>query len=578
METVEYFKLANQYGQINPKGMPAVTIRVVTNFTDDLLVRLFIGKALSEEVYPKILPTPYRQYHLLLKDKKSALFSEAADVTFIFFDLNVYNANEFSQAGRFDEVIADVQKFAEAQRGIVVFNSFILPYQSAYGNLAHNSRLFVLADAYNAHLKSLSEEIKNFYVFDANRLVHAMGERQARDLRSLYAFDLPFSTEFLKIVAEEWFGYILAIVGKIKKCIVVDLDNILWGGVVGESGVDGIALGPDYPGLAFVNFQRSLFEYYNRGVLLAINSKNNWSDVEEVFQKHPYMLLKPGHFASMKVNWNNKTDNLVEIAKELNISLDSLVFIDDDPVNREFVKQQLPEVLVPDFSLPPEEYVRSIFSLPVFSPFLLTAEDKVKGRMYSEELKRKEVLASSGSLEDYVKSLGISLKVGMNDAVAIPRLSQMSLKTNQFNLTTKRHTEKDIENHMKKGWVFYADVTDKFGHYGITIMAIVVPQDSKTAALDTFLMSCRVMGRGVEDKFFDYIVKELRAKGMQNLRAVFIPTAKNEPAKNFLSSRGFQLIEEKDGQKNYLLDLVANIRKTGKTGKTGKSIKVKKSK
>ena len=552
MEAIEYIKLANSHKSGQHKDKPVFKVRVISNFTDDILAKLLTGKIMSEGLEPEILQTPYRQYHLQLKDKNSGLYKNPADLVFVFFDLNTYNAGEFSSEEKFTEVIADIKNFVESQNGVVVINSFILPYHSAYGNSTADNNLFNLAQKYNQQLYKLSGEIKNFYVFDANRLVHRLGEKQTRDLRSLYAFDLPFTMEFFKELVEEWFAYVAALTGRAKKVLVLDLDNTLWGGIVGEAGPNGIALGPDYPGLAFVNFQRAVLEFYRRGILLAVNSRNNQADVDEVFAKNPHMVLKPEHFAASRVNWNNKADNLVEIAKELNLGLDSLVFLDDDPANRELVRSALPEVLVPDFTLPPEDYASALFSLPVFSPFPLTKEDKEKGKMYEQESERKKVLAGSADLQDYIKNLGITMKTSINDPATVARVSQMTLKTNQFNLTTKRYSEKDIETFMKQGLVACADVSDKFGNYGITVLAIISPIKKSEAVLDNFLMSCRVMGRGVEQDFFNFLLGELKNRGINKLSASFIPTPKNDPAKDFLPSLGF----EPTGDNDYVLNVV----------------------
>ncbi len=554
MEAIEYIKLANNLKNFETRPYKKVVIRLVTNFTDEILAKLLTGKVLSQAQYPEVLKTPYKQYHFLFKDRSSQLYSQSADITFIFFDVNIYNLTEFKEASFFKEILEEIKYFVKNQAGIVVINNFVLPYHSAYGNLISDNDFFKLVESYNQALASAAGDLKNFYIFDTNRLVHRIGEKNARDLRSLYAFDLPFTTEFLKTLSEEWYAYIFAKFGQAKKCLVLDLDNVLWGGVVGESGLNGIALGPDYPGLAFKNFQQAVLDFHNRGVILAINSKNNLSDVEEVFGRHAHMVLKREHFAAMRVNWHDKATNLRELSQELNIGPDSMVFLDDDPVNRELVKQQLPDVYVPEFTLEPEEYAEFLFSLPVFSPLPLTPEDKAKGRMYQEEQQRKAIQTSAKDLNEYIKQLKIELKPALNDPNALARLSQMTLKTNQFNLTTRRYSEKEIENFMQKGWVFFADVTDKFGAYGITIMAIAIKEGSN-ARLDSFLMSCRVMGRGVEQKFFNFILDELKAKGVKELKAVFIPSPKNDPAKDFLPSMGFELLSENKERKEYTLNI-----------------------
>ncbi len=307
-------------------------------------------------------------------------------------------------------------------------------------------------------------------------------------------------------------------------------------------GPTGIALGPDYPGNAFVAFQRALLDFYERGIILAINSKNNLEDVLEVFKKNSAMVLKEEHFSAIRANWNDKVDNLIDIAKELNIGLESMVFFDDDILNRNIVRGRLPEVTVPEFSLPPEDYVKTLYALDVFNQFSLTEEDTKKGKMYAEERQRKQVMKGAKGLDDYIKELNIVMRVEVNDSVLVPRLAQLTQKTNQFNLTTKRYAEHDIKKIMEDGgFVFSANVSDKFGDYGTVVEAIVTKDAGSAhgATLDTLLMSCRTMGRGVECAFIDHVIRELGRRGFRDLYGEFIPTAKNKPAETFLGDHGF---------------------------------------
>src|SRR6185437_3116366 len=215
--------------------------------------------------------------------------------------------------------------------------------------------------------------------------------------------------------------------GRVHKCLVLDLDNTLWGGIVGEVGPLGIGLGTEYPGNAYVAFQRVLNEFYERGILLAINSRNNPSDVEEVFEKNRNMVLKREHFAAMVINWESKADNLKTIARELNIGLDSLVFIDDDAANRAQVRAQLPEVLVPEWSLPPEEYVHALLTIDAFHAQAVSDEDRKRGEMYVTEHKRKQ-LAETMSVEDYLSTLQIKMTIAVNAEELIPRVAQLTQK------------------------------------------------------------------------------------------------------------------------------------------------------
>lgn len=554
---LDYLKQANSLGSAEVSSYPnAIRIALVTNFTDDLCKKILTGMCLSEQIYPTMFAVPYGQYHFQLKDTSSELFSFCADITFVMFDVNSYTSNEFSaDPSHAESVLEDLRAYCRTNGKTVVANTLPLPIHTPHGNLIQESPLVQLVVRYNAALQELARECKNLYLVDTDRLMRVRGERAARDLRSLYAFRQPFSHDFLLDLSREWFAYVRALLGKTRKCIVVDLDNTLWGGVVGEVGALGITLGPDYPGNAFQEFQRVLLGYYERGVILAINSRNNPEDVTEVFEKNRHMVLAEKHFSALSINWKTKAENLVEIAKELNIGLDSLVFLDDDAMNRDLVRTQLPQVLVPDFSLPPEDYAHALLSLDVFHQLSLTEEDAARGRMYAEERQRKSVQSSATTLDDYLSQLQIKLETRLNAVDLVPRLAQLTQKTNQFNLTTKRYTEQDIHDWMARGLVFSGDVFDKFGAYGITVEAIVELVDEHTARLDTFLMSCRVMGRQVERAFFSVIAQELRSRGIETLLATFIPSSKNMPAADFLPGLGCLETTEQDGMKSYTLQL-----------------------
>lgn len=556
MDSLDYFKLAGQLPSLKPGDFKQqVKISLVTNFTDDILAKLLAGSLLAEDLYPQIYKAPYKQYAFSFKDKTSALNTAKPNLTFIFFDISQYLPSELlaGNGQEFYGLLKEIESYAQSQNGPVVMNNFILPYNSAYSNMLGENPLYAQIQKFNSALDELAAKLSNFYVFHTNRLIHTLGETRSRDFRGMYAFDTPFTLEFLMELVKQWQNYVSAAIGGVKKCLVLDLDNVLWGGILGEAGIEGVALGLGYPGMAFQNFQKALLDYYNRGVLLAINSRNNEADVREMFSKHPHMVLQPHHFAATRINWKDKAENLVSLAEELNLGLDSLVFLDDDPLNRELVKARLGQVLVPEFSLSPEHYAKTLFGLAVFMPFKLTEEDKRKGQMYAQEKQRTEVLAQSGSLQDYIKQLDIRLNIHTNNQSQIPRLSQMALKTNQFNLTTKRYSEKDIKDLMQNGKVLAVNVTDKFGDYGITALAILTDgiTKPKTAILDSYMLSCRVFGRGIEYSLLQHLAQELAAAGYRQLEIRFSPTAKNQPAREFLEN--LRLLPDKQPEKESVL-------------------------
>ena len=335
---------------------------------------------------------------------------------------------------------------------------------------------------------------------------------------------------------------------KRKKCLVLDLDNTLWGGVLGEDGIEGIQVDGDYPGKAYHYWQEGLKELERNGVILAICSKNNQIDVEALFAARE-MPLTLSDFACLRINWTDKTTNIREIAYELNIGLDSFMFVDDNPTERELIRQQLPMVAVPEW--PSQPYELPIFYNQLvedyFSVYTLTDEDKSKTEQYRQNANRALAQTQYSNMEDFLRSLEMRLTIAPATDITIPRIAQMTQKTNQFNLTTKRYAEADIHSLLDNGaQIWTLDVADRFGDNGITGLIILKPENGWI--IDTLLMSCRVLGKGIEEAFFKNVIG--RYKGA--LKAQYIPTAKNGQVADFYERMGLKLEEmNNEGVKEY---------------------------
>ena len=303
-------------------------------------------------------------------------------------------------------------------------------------------------------------------------------------------------------------------------------------------------MGNDPIGRAYAEFQYNLLALNQRGILLAINSKNNFDDAIQVIKEHPNMILKEDNFACVRINWNDKVGNMKEISDELNIGLDSMVFVDDDPVNIEYVRSNLPEVA--SIQMPADNchnnssHLKSLAAL--FHVLKITDEDKTRNKMYLEQKKRTEFKTQVGNLEDFLKQLNISVSIKIADDFTIPRISQLTLKTNQFNLTTRRYQEAEIRKFSQdsKKIVGCAQIIDKFGDNGITGAYIVNKDNEQQWTIDTFLLSCRVIGRGVEYGILSHIIEKARRDGISQVRGEYIKTEKNQPAENFFVDFGFK--------------------------------------
>ncbi|HET7391946.1 MAG TPA: HAD-IIIC family phosphatase, partial [Nitrososphaeraceae archaeon] len=380
-------------------------------------------------------------------------------------------------------------------------------------------------------------------IYDFNAFVTKYGEINVFDYRQFFFGDIKVALDYIPYLAEDLMGYIKALLGINRKCIALDLDNTLWGGVLGEVGFEGIDLGPSAPGSGFVEFQRLLLSLNQRGVILAINSRNNAEDALNVIRDHPYMVLREENFASLKINWNDKISNMKEIAEELNIGLDSISYIDDDPINRELMSKALPEVLTVDLPQDSSLYTRTLMGLSDFNLLTITSEDIKRGQMYVQQRKRIELGKTLASdLEGYLSQLGIRIKIKKADQFTIPRIAQLILKTNQFNLTTFRYQEEDVRRFSqdKNILIGCAQTEDKFGDNGITGAFIVRKNGPSEWTIDTFLLSCRVIGRGVEDAIMGFILNEAKGEGVTKIKCQYIPTKKNKPCEEFLPNCGFK--------------------------------------
>ena len=283
-----------------------------------------------------------------------------------------------------------------------------------------------------------------------------------------------------------------------------------------------------------------------RGILLAINSKNNPDDALDVITNHPDMVLRKEHFACMKINWNDKVSNMIDIAKELNFGLDYLVYFDDDPVNRDFMRSSLPDVFTVELSNDPSQYTTIIKNMKEFNSLKITDEDAKRGQMYAQQKNRQEFERSVTNLDEFLKNLKLKVIIKDADKFSIPRISQLTLKTNQFNLTTKRYQEEDIKNFVedKNIEIGYAQVEDKFGDNGITSVFILNKRNPKEWHLDTFLLSCRIMGRQIEKCIMQHIISKAKDNGVTTIKANYLPTKKNKPIEDFLPDCGFQKNED----------------------------------
>lgn len=378
----------------------------------------------------------------------------------------------------------------------------------------------------------------NIYIFDLKQLVEESGRSLLYSNKRWYLGGLRFSTAGERLIAGELERILDAQLVARKKCLLLDLDNTLWGGVVGEDGVNGIQLSETGEGARYRDFQLRIRELGKMGIILGLVSKNNEADALDVFERHQHMVLRKGDFAAMRINWSAKAQNITEIAQDLDIGLDSIVFVDDNPVEREAVRTALPEVTVPEF--PADTCELNSFSERLYRECFFTLEsteeDLKRTETYLANAKRTAERTAAPSIEEFLAGLRTKIFLRRARDEDFGRAAQLTQKTNQFNLTTRRYTEQELYalQTTQGASVFIASVADKYGDNGQVIVSIVRGRAPGAAELDSFLMSCRVLGRFIEDQILDHLVQELRSDGFSRLRVPFVLTRKNAPARAFI--------------------------------------------
>ncbi len=418
-----------------------------------------------------------------------------------------------------------------------------------------------LESRWNNALKSLMGIHSNVRAFAYRTLIENLGEGKAFSDKMWYMGKILHSTDFHRALAAEIVSVVNRDARVPKKALLLDLDNTLWGGLAGENDITPITLSDSGVGLAYKNFQRVIRQMRFEGVALGIVSKNNDSDALEIINKHPHMALREEDFSILKINWLDKATNIAEVAKELNVGLDSLVFVDDNPAERDLIKEALPMVSVPDFPDKAENLADFAINLynDYFAKNVVTSEDRKKTEDYKANAKRNELKAVAVDFNSYLE--GLEMKLIRVPAVDNKdRFEQLVNKTNQFNLTTMRFSASDVSEVLsdKGKEVFLYKVVDKFGDNGIVVVGIL--DFTERALISEFTMSCRVMGRNIENAIVEDFENAARKRGYDTLYAKYNPTAKNKPVADLYDKLGYEVLKkDADGSVEYKIDLKNNL-------------------
>ncbi|MGE4557707.1 MAG: HAD-IIIC family phosphatase [Desulfovibrionaceae bacterium] len=497
------------------------------------------------------------------------LFTSETNVVLLFMPLETISwklAREFNslsskeindEVSRLEEYIAAIVTGVRKQtNALILFHGFESPLYPSFGIADAQMLLGQTATIgkLNAAIRHVLVGVSNSFFLDMDICRAKVGAQRFYDRRLWHRARMPYSLDGLAEIVIEELKYVRQLLGKTRKCLVLDCDNTLWGGVVGEDGINGIQLGKMHPGSCFFEFQQEILNLFDRGIILALCSKNNSEDVWEVFENHPDMLLQRNHIAAARINWSDKASNLRAIAADLNIGLDSLVFMDDSEFEINLIRQEIPEValaLLPKNN--PSTYREILASGGWFDTLTVSSEDKKRGAMYRAENERKEFKAHATDMEGYYKSLEMVVEIGTADSFSIPRIAQQTQKTNQFNLTTKRYSEAEVTflAQSRGSEVFYLKLQDRFGDMGI-VGTCIVRFDGATAYFDTFLLSCRALGRAIERVFLAQVLRLVRARGAKQAIGEYRATSKNAQVEFFYKDMGFMEQSTQGGQADRL--------------------------
>jgi FkbH-like protein len=554
-------------GSPAPPPLVSFTLGIASSFTIGHLIPALIGSALRYGIALQVIAAEYGQLHQSAHDPASSINTAGVDAVLVLPDsagiglVSAYDdASEATAtvdaALRFvDELRAGFRRHAGAPS--IVATLPVRP-EALFGSLdrAVPGTAAMLADAFNAQL---AQRVRagGDVLFDVATLAAAVGTDAWHSARDWNLAKFPFDTRFVPLWADHVARLIGAMRGKSRRVLVLDLDNTLWGGVVGDDGPAGIIIGQGDPtGEAHLDLQRYALALRERGVILAVCSKNDDAIARSVFRDHQDMLLREEHVAVFQANWNDKATNLRAIARALNLGLDALVLLDDNPAERALVRELVPEVAVPELPADPAGFVRTLAAAGYFEAISFSADDRHRAAFYAQNAQRAAIEAGSENLDAYLASLEMTLDVRPFDAAGRPRIVSLINKTNQFNLTTRRYTDPEVAALEADPNVFTlaARLIDRFGDNGM-ICVVIARRLAGDLEIDTWLMSCRVLGRRVEEMVLREVLAFARERGCTQVVGVYRPTARNGIVAGLYERLGFRRAgEESNGEVRWTID------------------------
>lgn len=534
----------------------SIKIALIGDTATQFLATAIKGMGVVRRFNIDLLEAEYNQVERQFMDPTSELYEFDADIIVVFqstHKLGEYHSmlaveQQLALADDRLEFVASIcENPALASKKIIYFNYPEIE-DTVFGSYANKviSSLTYQVRKLNYELMNLSQQYPNLFICDIAGLQNKLGRDMMFATNVYVSTEMVLSVDALPYVASRVMDIVCAIKGQFKKCLILDLDNTIWGGVIGDDGLEGIQLGHGLGiGKAFSEFQMWVKKLKQRGIIICIASKNNEETAKEPFEKHPDMVLKLDDIAVFQANWETKVDNIRTIQSILNIGFDSMVFLDDNPFERNIVRENIPGIIVPELPEDPGDYLEYLYSLNLFETVSYSNADKDRTKQYQVEAKRVSLSKTFANEADFLKSLNMLSTVSGFTKFNTPRVAQLSQRSNQFNLRTIRYTEADIFAMAENPDVIDLSFTleDKFGDNGLIAVIIMKKQDAETLFVDTWFMSCRVLKRGMENFTLNTMVEKAKAAGYKRIIGEYIPTPKNKMVENHYLSLGFTKIE-----------------------------------
>jgi FkbH-like protein len=544
----------------SPAPLTPFRLALLGNSTVDLIVPALVATAVRHGISLEVIQPAYDQVAQEALTPDSKVNSSKPDAVLLALDyralpLRLSLGDAEAAAATVRGVIGYLQTLRDGiktnSNAVVIFQTFASPVETLFGGLdrALPGTLRSLLDGINRDLAAMvlgSGDV----LLDVAGLAETVGLADWHDTQRWNLAKFSFSDELIPLFADHVARVVGALRGKSRKMLILDLDNTVWGGVIGDDGMEGIRIAQgDAIGEAHLAVQRLALELRSRGIVLAVSSKNTDEVAREPFEKHPEMLLKLEHIAVFQANWNDKATNIQAIADELNLGLDAMVFLDDNPAERGLVRKLLPQVAVPELPEEPAFYARTLAAAGYFEAVAIAGEDLSRAGFYQDNAKRASLQREVGGVEAYLASLDMTITFQPFDATGRARIVQLINKSNQYNLTTRRYTDPEVAEAEEDVEVFTLQVrlADIFGDNGMISVVVCRPGAAGEWEIETWLMSCRVLGRRVEHMVLREILRHAREAGIQRLRGTYLRTERNQLAADHYGKLGFTLVSDEEG-------------------------------